>query len=48
MGGMFKSVDYDVKDVPHQVKPEDLINLYNFFDMISLDRFKKYFSSMPA
>jgi hypothetical protein len=47
-GGLFTSEKTDIRKLPHTLTVTEAEQLSNFFDLISLDKYKKYFSAMPA
>lgn len=47
LGGLFSSSQDEIKKSPHNLKPDDLSTLLDYFDLIAFDRFMEYIHSMP-
>lgn len=48
LGGLFGSSDEHIVRVPHIMTPDDLQMLLDYFDIITYDRFMKYFNTQTV
>jgi hypothetical protein len=47
-GGLFKSQKDEIKKVDHKLTTDDMKTLLDFFDVITITKFKNYFGSKAA
>jgi hypothetical protein len=47
-GGLFTSQTDDIKQIPHRLTTDDMKTLLDFFDVITIEKFKQYFVAKAA